>query len=189
MPLIHFFDPEHKYYVKSKEAVLGPRGKLPVYRPDHAARTYVAPTLPPTAGYWPVWDRDTQTWNEVEDWRDKTVYSKNTGQPVKIVLGKQRYPALGPLPSWATPTPKPDGDYIWDDQSDTWVEDTQAIAERTHFDELRAAAFLQNIEDQLRGRSLAQIESWLDTNLAGVPAPVKLILKGLVVRWALKVRQ
>lgn len=81
--------------------------------PAHS--THIAPPNIPT-GKVAVFDGS--SWDIVDDYRNKIVYSKDTGQPVHIM-------EPGPLPSDVT-TIAPDNNYMrWN--GTTWVHDAEAL--------------------------------------------------------------
>ena len=65
------------------------------------------------SGYWPKWNPDTQTWDQIEDHRG-SVWVKANG--VKL-----NYTEVGALPDTLTTIPKPDGMYTWDAPTNSWV--------------------------------------------------------------------
>jgi len=122
---VYIFDPETLAYLRSDQTVLDAKGNEPVFPPHHRSKTYVAPPAA-QAGMKPIWDKNTQSWNEVEDHSGETVYTKDGGSPVVLKLGKRVYEQYGPIPDRFTDKPRPSEYHSWDDQANDWIEDTAA---------------------------------------------------------------
>ncbi|MCO6520565.1 MAG: tail fiber assembly protein [Snodgrassella sp.] len=73
------------------------------------------------AGYIAQWAGD--NWQYIEDHRGETVYSKETGQEIKIS-------ELGKLPETVTTIPCPDSFHHWVEKENKWVMSPEAEAQR-----------------------------------------------------------
>lgn len=86
--------------------------------------------------------RKNNEWSYVEDHRGMKMYSKETGQEIKIK-------DLGPIPSDLTSIPRPNGFYKWDEQSSNWVEDLEEKEKQFTSRKLSLIVALKNKADEL----------------------------------------
>ncbi len=86
--------------------------------------------------------RKNNEWSYVEDHRGMKMYSKATGQEIKIK-------DLGPISSDLTSIPRPNGFYKWDDQSSNWVEDLEEKEKQFTSRKLSLIVALKNKADDL----------------------------------------
>ena len=99
-------------------------------------------------GYIAKWTGE--TWQYIEDHRDETVYSKETGQ--EIIISE-----LGELPETVTAIPCPDSYHQWSESANNWVEKPNA-------DELRLQDRRKNAGSLNRNQILTELEIRLGFN-------------------------
>ena len=91
-----------------------------------------------------------ETWRYIEDHRDETVYSKETGK--KIIISE-----LGELPETVTTIPCPDSYHQWSESESKWVEKPNA-------EELRLQDRRKNAGSLNRNQILTELEIRLGFN-------------------------
>lgn len=107
MAIVYTFNPEHLVYTGAMEVPGNP-----IYPPHHRSRTYVEPPEE-REGFIRRWNKESQSWEYVENHDRKIVYDKETGSKVTLKVGKVRYPTYGPIPDKYTDIPPPEKDVFW----------------------------------------------------------------------------
>lgn len=153
MATVYVFDPNTKELRGSTEVRDGTN-----YPATHKSRTFVVPP-DDEAGMKQVWDADTQSWSQVEDHRQDTVYRRADGSEDKVQ-------DLGPIPNTLTTIARPSIWHSWDDRTDGWAEDMAAkdaaSAEGARQAELRASSYVSDWDGRIKGKTYAEIKDLYD---------------------------
>jgi hypothetical protein len=144
-----------------------------VYPDTHESLTVVEPPEA-QAGNARVFDRETQTWSQVEDHRGQTIYSTISGAGHEV-------PELGPIPDGFTFEARPSEWHAW--QSGAWVEDTAAKdaheAEEQRREGFRGDDGRRSLLERLQTATPGQIDNWVDSNVTNL-ASAKVVLAGIL---------
>lgn len=182
-PIIYMFDYITGEFQGTKEARPSPMGDgylLP--HDDHESRTLI---VPPQAQANKVrrFNRTTQEWEQVEDFRSQNVYTASGAilEPSKI--------QIGPLPDGVTLEPRPSEwhEFI----NGQWVENIEkkTVGEAR---QLRQTEFFNDLDRQemvakLKTTTPAEIDTWLTNNVTNL-AQARQVLGKILKILALSVR-
>ena len=110
---------ENNYFVGMTTADLDPLESNGRYLIPRLCIEAIEPEF--KAGYIAQWTGE--SWQHIEDHRSETVYSKETGQEIKIS-------EPGELPKTVTTIPRPDSFYQWSEKENNWVMSPEAEAQK-----------------------------------------------------------
>jgi hypothetical protein len=116
--IIYNYSPETGEFLYESEARESPR-EPGVYLIPAFATEIEPPKLkkPNTVA---IFNEETGRWNTKEDYRNTSIYSKETGEIVCVT-------EIGPLPKNLTTIKKPGPQYIWSEKENNWIEDNDIL--------------------------------------------------------------
>ncbi|PIT38555.1 tail fiber assembly protein [Snodgrassella alvi] len=110
---------ENNYFVGMTTADLDPLESNGHYLIPRLCIEAIEPEF--KAGYIAQWTGE--SWQHIEDHRGETVYSKETGQEIKIS-------EAGELPKTVTTIPRSDSFYQWSEKENNWIMSPEAKAQK-----------------------------------------------------------